>query len=395
MNIGMKRTALMSAVLVATGFCAQVSAAENEWAGVPIGPLTAYPGVGLDIIHDDNVFTTSSNEKSSWITVLKPVFLLEAKKRDQVFSLSYKGAIGFYDSTPGDDYDDHNFRAEADMQISSRSALNVSAGYKLGHDPRGSNDRPISNSPDKWHASDIGGVFAYGSEGAKGKVELEGQYTEKRYDNNRVFTRGFDRDDTTGGATFYWKVMPKTSLLLQAKNTDIDYTLGTSTQDNDNYWYMAGVTWDATAKTSGTVKVGYTEKDFDSSTREDQDGIGWQAEVQWKPLTRSTVDFGFSRGFNESTGIGDTTETTDYSAAWSHDWTSRTSTGVNLSYIEDEYQGGSTREDETFGLSLNASYQFRRWLGVNAVYNYTDRDSNTSNQEYDRNQFMLNFLLTL
>lgn len=395
MNIGIKKTALASAVLIATGFYSQANALENESGGIALGPIVAYPGVGLDIIHDDNVFTTSSNEKSSWISVLKPALLLEAKSRDQVYSLSYKGAIGFYDSTPADDYDDHQFTAEADMQISSRSALRLSADYQVGHDSRGSNDRPISDDPDKWHASSIAGVYAYGSEGAKGKIELEGEYTEKRYDNNRTFTRAFDRDDTTGGATFYWRVMPKTNLLFQAKTTDIDYNLGASTQDNENYWYMAGVTWEATAKTSGTVKVGYTEKDFDSSTRDDQDGIGWQAAIQWKPLERSTVDVGFSRGFNESTGVGDTTETTDYNLGWSHEWSSRTSTGINLSYVEDEFKGGSTREDETFGLSLNANYQFRRWLGVNAVYNYTDRDSNTANQDFDRNQFMVNFLLTL
>jgi len=395
MDIKIKRTPLAGAVLLAIGFCSQASAVDNESAGIAFGPVAAYPGIGLDLMHDDNVFTTSSNEKSSWITVLKPALLLEAKKRDHVYSLAYQGAIGIYDSTPADDYDDHRFTAEADMQISSRSALNLSADYEMGHDARGSNDRALSDDPDEWHASSVAGVFAYGAEGAKGKVELEGAYSEKRYDNNRASTRLYDRDDTTGGATFFWKVMPKTSLLFQAKATEMDYASGASTLDSDNVWYMTGVTWEATAKTSGTIKVGYTEKDFDSSTRKDQDGLGWEANVQWKPLARSTVDVGFSRGFNESTGVGDTTESTDYTLGLNHQWSSRTSTGVSLSYVEDEFQGGASREDETFGLSLNADYQFRRWLSVNAVYNYTDRESNTANQDYDRNLFMLNFLLTL
>ncbi len=57
--------------------------------------------------------------------------------------------------------------------------------------------------------------------------------------------------------------MPKTSLLLEARHTELDYKYTASQLDSEELRYYIGATWDATAATSGTIKVGPVEKKFD------------------------------------------------------------------------------------------------------------------------------------
>ena len=83
----------------------------------------------------------------------------------------------------------------------------------------------------------------------------------------------------------------------------IDYTNelpGSVTLDSEEWRLYTGATWDATAKTTGSVRVGYLTKDFTASDYQDYSSIGWEANLQgvrgptpsstWLPAgTRSRV----------------------------------------------------------------------------------------------------------
>src|SRR4051812_39845430 len=78
-------------------------------------PLFITPYLGVGAGYDDNLFLTSSREKSSTYYVMSPGFRLDARDANKVFALSYQGTIGRYGQSEADDYVDHTARAAFDM----------------------------------------------------------------------------------------------------------------------------------------------------------------------------------------------------------------------------------------------------------------------------------------
>lgn len=391
----LKFAAVAGGLAVAQAAVAQTAVAPQGTAmGVPFGPMMAYPGIGLVLGHDDNLFLSNANKRSSFFSIVSPFVKLEARRPSSVYDLTYKGDFGNYWNSSADNYEDHQVLGNANWTFTARSGLKLRAEYLRGHDPRGSTDRPSGTEPDRWHSSGISGVFGYGGVGPA-RIEVESGYVEKRYDNNRVFTAAADRDTTSIGATFFYRVMPRTSLLFQVTHAELDYP-GSPPLDSSEQRYLAGVKWEATAKTTGTFKIGQFKKDFDSPLRQDFSGVGWEGAVRWSPLTYSVFDFTTAREPNESTGLGDFILTKRIAATWTHAWNSRTTSYVNLGFRNDDFRGaGVSRSDDTATGGVRLTYQMRRWLNLGAEYSHTTRSSDIPVFDYDRNLFMLTLGATL
>lgn len=399
----------LAAAVLAT-FTAGAAIAQDQPAGqgaggVPFGSMTAYPAVDVSLKHDDNVLAASGgpNKRSSWALVVAPSVKLEGRSQANVYSLAYRGEVGRYESSSADNYTKQEVNGAADMTLSTRARLKLQAQYLESVDPRGSTDRPTLNEPDRWHQWGLNGLFGFGAPGAQGRIELEAGYAEKRYDSNRASaivggvlqqgTEFFDQDNSFLGATFFWRVAPKTQLLFQAKENKIDYTFAASTLDSKERRYLAGVTWEATAKTTGIFKLGQLRKDFSDSTRGDFSGSSWEGSIRWSPLTYSTVDFTTGKLTNETTatgtGSGDLVLTKYLNVSWNHNWNPRVSTNLSGGIRDDDFEGsGATRSDDTTTLGLSINYQMRRWLKLGAGYNHTTRSSNNDAFDYNRNVIM-------
>jgi hypothetical protein len=372
------------------------AAPESGPVAVRLGDSPVYftPFLNIGAGYDDNVGMTATNETSSPYYVVSPGFLMEARDASKIFRFSYQGAIGQYSDSEKDNYVDHTFRGSLDWAIAPRHALRVGYDYLHGHEARGATDRPAESAyPDKFNTSTPSVLYAFGTQGAQGRVELWYNDAIKRYTNNRTVTVLADRDTQEFGGTFYWRVMPRTHVLLEGRRLDYDYKDPRSPQDSQENKYYVGATWEATAATSGTVKIGSVKKEFDvgpSST-----DTSWEALVTWSPRTYSRFDFYTSRQPTESTGQGAFILSSPTGVIWTHSWSSLLSTTVNARYQKDEYQGGTNREDEIKSLGLKVAYKFRRWVTLGAEYTYSQRDSNIPTAEYDRNLWLLTANFTL
>jgi hypothetical protein len=226
-----------------------------------------------------------------------------------------------------------------------------------------------------------------------------------RYDNEQRLGNGLrinedqERDTTTFSGTAFYRVAPKTRALFEVRYNDYDYKLGSSTLDSDAMAYLLGLTWDATAKTSGIAKLGYSNKEFDDSSRDDVSGSIWEVGVNWQPRTYSTFSLNTRRSAEEgSQGAEDAIDTTRTGINWNHEWTSRVSSDVGYTYIDEDYEG-IDRKDETDEFALGLNYELRRWVDVGVGYKYQDVESkgvNTSAADtYDRNIFMVKLTMGL
>jgi hypothetical protein len=351
------------------------------------------PYVGLAGGYDDNLFYSSTNEKSSYLYVISPGLRLDARDASKAFSIAYQSQYGVYTSSRNDDYWDHNVAATFDTIMAPSLYGRLSYYFVHGHDPRGLTDRPTQETPDRFEDSRPGATLAYGVPGARGRIEAYYSYEMRKYINNRETTVGSDRDVPEYGAAFYWRVMPRTSVLFEARRTDQNYLLATSPLDSHEDRYYAGVTWEASASTSGTIKVGELKKKFDSGLSSFS-GTSWEGLVTWLPRTYSRFDFYSARYPIESTGLGSFILADASGVMWTHNWNSYLSTGVNARYERDKYQDFD-RNDDITSVGLKVGYKFRRWLTLGAEYTYAKRNSNMDIYDYTKNLYFLTLTASL
>ena len=345
-----------------------------------------YPSVTLAEGYNDNVGLSNANRTKSAVTVLAPAILAELKGSNTAYRLSYNGQYGRYASSNADNYDYSELHGGADFDFSARSRLNLVGDYLMKSDPRGSNLASAGvSTPNRYNLGGIGGVYSYGARGAMGRIEVEAYLTDKRYTNNRATTETLDFDSQKYGATFFWRIGSKTELLVQGQYIDTDYRSALAIGDNKETRLLTGLKWEATAATTGTFKVGYSNKDFARSGAKDAKGFVWEGAVRWSPLTYSVVDISTGKAFNDPFGAGNSYDETKYlNAKWTHGWTERVRSEIFGSYVTDNYVGVG-RDDKTSNLGFKLTYDMRRWLVLGAEYTFTHRDSTIPSAVYDRN----------
>lgn len=367
----------------------------QDAAQIKVGAFDVVPTVGLTESYKDNVFKQEDGEEvSSWITTITPAIRAVADNGQSRYELAYKNATGFYHSSHDDDYVDHTFSASADWELNSRHNVGVSASYYDGHDERGTvftSGRANSiDSPDELVDEKIGVQYTYGAEGSVGQVVVSYDRLDKEYTNHREITRVRDRVTDTYKTAFNWKAFSNTTLSLEVayEDTDYDYTAtGGTLLDNDEKRALVGLAWAPGGPLSGFAKFGKEKKEFDADARSDDSLFIWDVAVKWAPLNHAVFALDASRSAEEATN--ETSSYTDakaYEVSWSHAWNERFDSKLYVSHEDDDYIDDiDGRHDKTDEYGIRFDYALERWFDVGLGYYYTDRDSNSAEDEYTGN----------
>jgi polysaccharide biosynthesis protein VpsM len=391
-SLGTKFFPLM--VLGACSFVPDVHAQEPE----SVEHSTLEPSIFAELRYDDNIFLSAADELSSLVTIVSPGLLASVKPGRHRFQLGYRGEFGSYANSSPDNYDDHKFQAAAFLEVGRRGLLDLSTSYEDGHEQRGTGlseglepgSGAFLSEPDEFNETQLGGRYTFGATGTKGRLVFDAGRRELEYSNNRDRTRFFDYNQVYGGATFYFRVLPSTSLLLGVRADDFDYQLDRSLQpslDSREHRVLFGATWDITGKSTGTVRSGYVEKRYDDGARPTFSGTNWSVDVRWSLRSYSHLDIATSRYPSEITSLtGDFIENTNYSVAWTHHWTARTNTRLSILQSRQDFRRSIEARAETFdqyGLAL--VYDMRRWLTWEFGVSVSSRDSNIDRFKFDAN----------
>lgn len=352
--------------------------------------IAIYPSAKIGFGRNDNLLATQSNKLASSVTWLSPKMVAELMRGGDRYTLSYLGNYASYSNATSDNYDHHEAWVAGDNAFSERLRVSWGVGYLEKSDARGSTNLGVTNEPNRWNAPVARILGIYGAPGAVGRVELESSVMQKRYENNRTVTAGSDVDISMVSGRFYYRFMPKTSVLAEVRDTQSNYMLGTSTQDNTDHSYFVGLTWEATAKTTGALKVGRTTKNFDSASRPDASAGSWEGSIRWAPLTYSTFSFVTGKSLADSTGVGNLTINTANNLSWDHAWASQFSSRLSAGMVKSDFVGaGVDRSDETRNYSFGIYRQLGSHLRLGVDWTRTNRTSNQSVNEFQRNVTMI------
>lgn len=400
-NKGLHNASVMSVAVAGIFLAAPATAQDGGPSGIPWGPVVAYPEVDLTFKSNDNIYSqpATGTRKSANITVLAPKIKIEAKDGPNTYDATYRVEHGSYSGVSSANYTDQSLGASANLVFTGRAGLKLGVDYLKGHEDQGAVPGVATHAtPDEFNQTSFNVLGGYGAEGAQGRIELEGGFVTKRYTNYRFTGAGAadnikrDRDDTKLGATFYWRIAPKTQLLFQAVQTEYDYEVASAPTtpavklDSRERKFNFGVTWEAAAKTTGVFKVGHVKKDFESSALSDFSKAGWEGQIQWRPLTYSTINFSTGKQPGEST-IGNASLDSKFNVNWNHAWSSQLTSDVAYGYTSTDYQGnaGVIQKDKTNTLGLKLSYQWMRTVKVGMGYDRTDKTSTSATSEHKKN----------
>lgn len=356
------------------------------------------PTLQVSESYDDNFRASEDDEESTWITRITPTFALGAEGRKASYQLKYRADSDIIHSSRDDDNTDHYFTADAGFILNARNRLKLNAGYSRVELLDSDNLDNIQQN-DKYNVIDVGSLYSFGAEGARGQIDLGLKHQRLRYENSDHINDDLERESTTANTIFYYRVAPKTRALVEARYTDFNY-VSNDLRNSDEVAILGGLTWDATAKTTGTVKIGGQKKDFDDSTVDEMSGSMWEVGLDWKPRTYSTVSLKTHQAIEENyeSGIGasaiDVTSTT---LSWKHYWTTRLASEIGYTHTERDYEeyANYDRKDELDAFNVGLTFEMRRWLDLGLGYRYAENDSNVIGESYERNIFGLTVAASL
>ncbi len=376
----------------------------NRELSVAIGEMTLYPLLNAAIGYRSNAYDRDGQKQDSGFLNLRVGAGVQGENRGHLYGAEYMAERVWYENDDVQEEDEISQRLVGywGTGFTTRNNLDLGIEYLDSYDPRGLDD-PIrgrrdtssEEDPDTWTQLSYGLRYVYGAPDASGRLELGACKECREYDNNDQEYRDGDIIDL--GAAFYVRMTGRSDGFLQVVYSDFDYEgqspgdpSGGRDRDSEEIRYMVGAEWRASAKTTGIVRVGVVDKQFDDPVGRSSDykEPTWDAVVNWTPGNRDRVLLSYSRAPREALVweseelLDDYIEVEDVKAAWFHEFGQSWRTHLD-GYVGEDTWEPSGRKDDLWGVSAGVRYQSPRWGSIGLSYFHRERDSSDPASDYD------------
>lgn len=370
------------------------------------GAKEAGPHFSLSVSEgrNDNVTLapSSAGRIDSNVLAVNPAFQLLGKDGLNSFALEYDVLHEKYSDYEEADHTDHSFSSKNYLDFNYRNALALEFTfnkYKSVQDSLNRED-PLEDSGNRSSNAGAGFNYRFGAFDAAGRLELAGSYNRISFHNNletSSLNKFRERDIRASSATLFVRAAPKTYTLFEVEVSDTNYHDNKFEVNSDEISLLVGATWEATGRTTGTVKLGLGRKAFDARGKGDAEYTRWEANIQWVPLEYSTFVLATSRLLNDGRVREDYVESSEVSVAWKHSWRPRISSTLKAAYLEQDYYGSFNdgRKDKTQTGKIQIDYEWRKWLDIGTYYEVQHRGSSFGNETYAQKVFGAEFTFSL
>lgn len=376
-----------------------VTTAAVQPADISAGPISITPFIQIEQGYDDNIYSASIKKdiKDSIYTILSPTIEAVAEDGLNAYRASFLLQKGIYYASTEDNFLDYDAALDVHIETDARNSFDISARISDRHEAQGTGIAEFNNTaydvdkPLRYDEFALSGSYTHGAETAQGQLIIDVGYEDKQYTNFRDITTFRDTDIFYAGAALQYQAKPKTSLLLEARYKDIDYiTDYESSLDSTTLRLLAGLSWESSARTTGTIKLGRVERHLPSPDRDDFSGNSWQAVLLWSPRTYSTFRVSTSQTEKESNNRADFINSQAIRLSWNHRWNDQFLSVIRLGKTHDDFIGSEdNRVDDSDHASIELNYDLRRWLSIGGSWTMQDTESNVEGIPFKRNVFAI------
>ena len=368
------------------------------------GPVYITPTLEVETRYSDNDLRAESDTTSTWILDTAPKVQMWLQNGESTYSGTLQLRDYRYSETSDDDFTDYQGNIDIHHEFNAKNTLDAFAKFYDGHEERGTglSEGDVAqeiDEPVEVETTEYGAGYTLGNKSGPARLNAGYRFYERDYQNFREETQYRDYEQDHWAVRGFYSVGPKTDLVVEARYVDTEYETDRrlapgGTFNNEEYNYFVGVEWEATAKTSGSVKLGWFDREYDSSEREADDGFSWEVDAYYTPRSYSEFNLETKRFSQETNGLGDSIDTEQLALRWTHDWSFRSNTRLEIAKANENYSG-SFRDDDLWFVEARYTRKLRRWFDLSGGYRYEERDSGEDTFSYDQNVYFLRLDLSL
>ncbi|GAA61196.1 hypothetical protein P20652_3073 [Pseudoalteromonas sp. BSi20652] len=389
-------------LIVGMGVTAPAFAALKPGSVITKDGAEITPTLTAGVSSNDNFFSTPNDEESRLIWTIAPN--IDALIEDGVnyYNINAATSTSLHNKDSADNFTQVNLSAATHNEFTSQHRLDINASADWLYEPRGSGLTEglgdVVNELVKYQQHNVNARYEYGAVSSKAQVAVQAGFFNKKYQNFRAISQFRDYDKTLLGVTGYYNTQAASRTFIELKRENYRYDVidaGGISRDSDDTKLLAGMEWEATAVTSGSFKLGYQKKSFDSELRDDFSGVSWEAAVNWQPLSYSTVQLSTSRAAKDPLVEGDYIKESTYGVNWAHNWSDYLSSLASFNYTNEQYTGDIGRKDQTKSVRFGLNYVANNFGMVSTYVDLLDKNSTQTAIEFDRVVVGINFTFAL
>lgn len=363
---------------------------------VSLGDADLFPSIRIGYQTNSNIRLVQDNETEGDATIVEPRLVYVADSNRLTLEASYTGAYSFSSESPLE-WDDHaiDTALAARFDKRRRASLGLSAA-RLHQELGDSLTRGRGNEFDEpvtFNRFELNADFGFGATDARGNITAGLGVVVRDYTSLDQITNGRGFTSIRPFGRFGYRVGGSTRAIVEVRVAS--YSFDRSSLDRDELDFLAGLSFAATGRLSGTVRLGLENVSYSAAGADDATLFIIETDLEYRPRSFVLFTLDLNRGINnaslgEIAGDGDQAVETGARLGWQHDWSARVSSdafaAINLA---DEVCPTASVSTSSVGFELNIAV--RRWLQIGASVATASRqadrcedDVGLNDLEYDR-----------
>jgi len=368
--------------------------------GIRTGAFRWFPGVGLQLDYNDNIFALPSNEVDDVITIVKPKLVAESDWGRHRLAAGVDANLGRYSDFGSQDYDDWWVWAQGRLDL-NRSQLRGEIRTGNRHNPRTNpNDRGINAGlrPTTYDVASTNAAWTL--KPGRAFLRIDGDYETRTYDDNIQLdgsgnvvsqdNRHRDRTRTSLGLRAGMDVTPDYNLFVEGRVKDLEYDqqidltcLGDDPTDPaswcersfDGWSFTAGSAMDFSGNLFGEFYLGYRSNDYDDPRFGKQDGPTYGLALTWNMTGLTSLEFSGDQTVAATTIIGSSgIDRSTLGIRADHELLRRLLVHAAVRWTQDDFQN-ITRTDDIVTLAIGGRYMFNRNFEFLFGYDFNTSDT--------------------
>ena len=348
------------------------------WPDLGLPGFKITPSLAERIEYQDNVFQAHSGAQNDVISKTVPGFQLELPLGRHKIDLGFRAEILRYFDLTKQDTEHYFVLGNILLDFPGGLKVNVREDYARTSDPPGTELTGRIGSATNVLAPSLEYGFAQ-----RYAIGFDYGWTHVNFDRGSG-VETLDRDEHAFAVTGFYKIQPKTDLLLNAGYGFKEFDTAIN-RDVQRYFFTTGIRGEITSRLTSTFRVGYEVRDPDRGDVGSYRGFIASGDFTWKPTERTTITLLTERAVQESifqnnfAFIGSSVALTAGHYITPKILLSARLFGAQGDYFEKSRKTNGSfdwRVDYIAAFAFGVEYNIQKWLSVSADYTHTSRYSN-------------------
>lgn len=375
---------------------------ELDPLGIRAGTFLIFPSIVVDQSYNDNIFADESDQKSDFITEVRPGVGIRSDWNNHELRLDAGANIGRYWDHSSENFEDYYFRTSGRLDVRRDTNISAYAGYRASHESRSSPNDVRGKEPTEYDTTSLGlggfqrfNRFNFRLGAAVNRIDFHDvPAAQGRIINND----DRDRDEFEGFVRGGYDISPRFGVFVRGAYNIRDYNDHVDdagiNRDSNGFEVVGGVDLDFGGITFGEFFAGYRSQKYDDPVLEDAQGPTIGGEITWNVTRLTTIIGNASRQIREATqrdssgSFASGRFFTTVGIEAQHELLRNLLLGADLSYSQDDFQG-INRTDEIYRAGINATYMLNRNFYISGGYAFRNRDSNEGSNGFTDNSVFI------